>query len=84
MKEYLKAFSSKINTRQVFIGLSVLLLETLVYVVDRLSDNTYFVYKSFVNVRRGFSKVWRLFFSFLSSMKAKQTFKKRNFAPGSQ
>lgn len=50
MKENIKAFSSKINTRQVFIGLSVLLLGTLVSVVDRPPNQTYFVYKSFVNI----------------------------------
>ena len=39
-----------INIRQILIGLSILLLGTLVYVVDRPPDQTYFVYKSFVNI----------------------------------
>ena len=50
MKKNLKAFGSMINIRQILIGLSVLLLGTLVYVVDRPPDQTYFVYKSFVNI----------------------------------
>ena len=50
MKKNLKAFGSMINIRQILIGLSILLLGTLVYVVDRPPDQTYFVYKSFVNI----------------------------------
>jgi len=50
MKENLKAFGSIINIRQILIGLAVLLLGTLVYLVDRPPDQTYFVYKSFVNI----------------------------------
>jgi hypothetical protein len=50
MKESLKAFDSIINIRQILIGLSVLLSGTLVYLIDRAPDQTYFVYKSFGNV----------------------------------
>ena len=50
MKKNLKAFGNMINIRQILIGLSVLLLGTLLYVVDRPPDQTYFVYKSFVNI----------------------------------
>jgi hypothetical protein len=50
MKKNLKAFDSMINIRQILIGLSVLLLGTLVYIVDRPPDQTYFVYKNFVNI----------------------------------
>lgn len=39
-----------INIPQILIGLSVMLLGTLVYVVDRPPVQTYFVYKSFVNI----------------------------------
>jgi len=50
MKKNLKAFGSMINIPQILIGLTVLLLGTLVYVVDRPPDQTYFVYKSVVNI----------------------------------
>jgi len=50
MKKNLKAFGSIINIPQIVIGLSVLLLGTLVYVVDRPLVQTYFVYKSLVNI----------------------------------
>ena len=50
MKKNLKAFGSLINIRQILIGLSVLLLGTLVYVVDRPPYQTYFVYNNFVNI----------------------------------
>jgi len=50
MKKNLKAFGSMINIRQILISLTVLLLGTLVYVVDRPPNQTYFVYKSFVNI----------------------------------
>jgi len=39
-----------INIPQILIGLSALLLGTLVYVVDRPPVQTYFVHKSFVNI----------------------------------
>ena len=50
MKETLKAFGKMINMRQILIGLSILLLGTLVYIVDRPPYQTYFVYKSFINI----------------------------------
>ena len=50
MKGTLKAFDSIINIRQILIGLSVLLFGTLVYLIDRRPDHTYFVYKSFINI----------------------------------
>ena len=50
MKAKLKAFGSIINIRQIMIGLAVLSLGTLIYLVDRPPDHTYFVCKSFVNI----------------------------------
>jgi len=39
-----------INIRQILIGLSVLFFGILVYIVDRPFDQTYFLYKSFLNL----------------------------------
>jgi hypothetical protein len=50
MKKKLKAFDAMINLPQILIGLTILLLGTLVYVVDRSPDQTYFVYKSSINI----------------------------------
>ena len=50
MKETLKAFGSMINISQILIGLTALLLGTLVYLIDRSPDQTYFVYKSSINI----------------------------------
>jgi len=50
MKKNLQAFGSLINIRQILIGLGVLLLGTLIYLIDRASDQTYFIYKSSVNI----------------------------------
>jgi hypothetical protein len=50
VQENLKAFGNEINIRQILIGLTVLLLGTLVYLIDRSPDQTYFVHKSFVNI----------------------------------
>ncbi|MGB2928716.1 MAG: hypothetical protein WBB70_07380 [Desulfobacterales bacterium] len=50
MKNLLKTFGSMINIHQILIGLTVLLLGTLVYLFDRSPDQTYFVQKSFVNI----------------------------------
>ena len=50
MQEKLKAFGNEINMRQIFIGSAVLLLGTLVYLIDRPPNHTYFIYKSFVNI----------------------------------
>jgi hypothetical protein len=50
VQENLKAFGNEINIRQILIGLTVLFLGTLVYLIDRSPDQTYFVHKSFVNI----------------------------------
>ena len=50
MKKNLKVFGSPINMNQILIGLTVLFLGTLVYLIDRSPDQTYFVHKSFVNI----------------------------------
>jgi hypothetical protein len=50
VQENLKAFGNEINIRQFLIGLTVLLLGTLIYLIDRPPDQTYFVHKSFVNI----------------------------------
>ena len=50
MKKSLKAFGNLINIHQILIGITVLLLGTLIYLTDRPPDQTYFVYKSFVNI----------------------------------
>ena len=39
-----------INIRQLLIGITVLILGTSVYLTDRPPDQTYFVYKSFINI----------------------------------
>ncbi|OQY04441.1 MAG: hypothetical protein B6I22_09520 [Desulfobacteraceae bacterium 4572_123] len=39
-----------INKLQILIGMTVLFIGILVYLVDRPPDQTYFVYKSFVNI----------------------------------
>jgi hypothetical protein len=46
MKNLLKTFGSIINIRQILIGLSVLIIGTLVYLIDRPPYQTYFLYKS--------------------------------------
>jgi len=50
MRKKLKAFGNMINMRQILIGLTVLLLGTLIYLTDRPPEYTYFIYKSFVNI----------------------------------
>lgn len=50
MKGNQKAFCSMINTRQLLIGVALLLLASLVYLVDRPPDQTYFVYSSPFNI----------------------------------
>jgi hypothetical protein len=50
MKDVLKTFYRIINTRQIFIGIAILLLGSLVYLVDRPPGQTYFVYSSPVNI----------------------------------
>ncbi len=43
MKKHLKAFGDTVNKRQILIGVAGLLLGSLVYLVDRPPDQTYFV-----------------------------------------
>ena len=50
MKKNLKAFGSIINIHQILIGLTVLILGTLIYLTDRPPDQTYFLYKSSLNI----------------------------------
>ncbi len=50
MKESLKSFAGIINLRQILIGLSFLLLGTLIYLTDRPPRQIYFVYKSVANI----------------------------------
>jgi len=50
MRNLLKKFGGIINTCQILVGLSILLLGTLVYLIDRPPHNTYFVFKSFKNI----------------------------------
>ncbi|MBW2640670.1 MAG: hypothetical protein JRE10_11080 [Deltaproteobacteria bacterium] len=50
MKNLIKTFGSMINIRQILIGATVLLVGTLVYLVDRPPDQTYFVYISPFNI----------------------------------
>jgi hypothetical protein len=50
MKKNLKAFGSIINIPQILIGLTVLILGTLIYLTDRPPDQTYFLYKSSLNI----------------------------------
>jgi len=48
--ENLKSFSHTINKCQILIGIAGLLLGTLVYLVDRPPNQTYFVYISPINI----------------------------------
>jgi len=50
MKENYKIFLCSINKRQILIGMSSLIIGTLVYLVDRSPDQTYFLYKSSVKI----------------------------------
>ena len=50
MKVNIRAPGSMINSLQVLIGLGGLLLGTLVYLVDRPPDQTYFLYSSSINI----------------------------------
>ncbi len=50
MKDNLQAFGNMINRRQILIGLAGLLFGSLVYLVDRPPDQTYFVCKSGIDV----------------------------------
>lgn len=50
MKENYKKFLCSINKRQLLIGMSSLIIGTLVYLVDRSPDQTYFVFSSPFNI----------------------------------
>ena len=50
MKKHLKAFSDTVNTRQILIGLVMLLLGSLVYLVDCPPDQTYFISNFGINI----------------------------------
>jgi len=50
MKENLKAPGSRINRLQILIGVVVLVGGSLIYLIDRPPDQTYFVYSSPVNI----------------------------------
>lgn len=50
MKEPLKTFSGTVNWCQILIGAGGLLVGTLVYLVDRSSDQTYFVFNSGIEI----------------------------------
>jgi len=50
MKENLKALRSRINRLQILIGVVVLVGGSLIYLIDRPPDQTYFVYSSPVNI----------------------------------
>jgi len=50
MKVNIRAPGSMVNSLQVLIGLGGLLLGTLVYLVDRPPDQTYFLYSSGINI----------------------------------
>ena len=50
MKKQLSAFHRLIIISPILIGITVLLLGTSIYLTDRPPDQTYFVYKSFVNI----------------------------------
>jgi len=65
MKEFLKTFSGTANKSQILIGLTGLLIGTLVYIVDRPPDQTYFVYCSPFNI--SLFKVLPIFFGTLGN-----------------
>jgi len=50
MKENYKKFLCSIKKRQLLIGMSSLIIGTLVYLVDRSPDQTYFVFSSPFNI----------------------------------
>ena len=50
MKENLKPRQVIVNRVQIFVGLTALLLGSLVYLVDRSPDHTYFIYISGLNI----------------------------------
>ena len=50
MKENLKAPGSRINRLQILIGVVGLVVGSLIYLIDRPPDQTYFIYSSPVNI----------------------------------
>jgi len=50
MREPLEAPGRRINRLQILIGVSALLFGSLVYLIDRPPDQTYFVYSSPINI----------------------------------
>jgi hypothetical protein len=50
MKENLKAPGSRINRLQILIGVAGLIVGSLIYLIDRPPDQTYFVYSSPINI----------------------------------
>jgi hypothetical protein len=50
MKKTLIFFRTKASRLQIFAGVTGLLIGSLVYIVDRPPDQTYFVYKSSINI----------------------------------
>jgi len=50
MKEHLKITGSTINKLQILIGVAGLLVGTFVYLIDRSPDQTYFIYKSGLDI----------------------------------
>ena len=50
MKENLKAPGSRINRLQILIGVVGLVVGSLIYLIDRSPDQTYFVYSSPINI----------------------------------
>ena len=50
MKENLKAPGSRINRLQILIGVAGLIVGSLIYLINRPSDQTYFVYNSPINI----------------------------------
>jgi hypothetical protein len=50
MRENLEAPGSRVNRLQILIGVSALLFGSLIYLIDRPPDQTYFVYSSPINI----------------------------------
>jgi len=50
MKENFKTSSSTVNKFQILVGVAVLFVGALVYLIDRPPGQTYFIYKSSINI----------------------------------
>ena len=50
MREKSKALDSRINRLQILIGVAGLIVGSLIYLINRPSDQTYFVYNSPINI----------------------------------